>query len=520
MTCTIFTARRAAMLVLVMTLLSACATRLPDPRTMHFEPIALTSPPVMEVGLAHLLSGGLALDDGTIVITRLDNGLTLYLQPDRQLPLVRLNATIRGGSLYLPVAQQPIPSIAAQLMRSGGMVGKDGTPIAPQTVNETLSSAAILLSSGCGTTKCNASVNTLTRHLPTALDYFSNMLQRPLMDTDQLEVEQGQRIEHILRQRERPGSIAYQQFSKQLYGDDHPLGHPLTVAQVEAVSREDLLTFHRRTYRPDRMQIGVSGDFEVIDMVRQLQSRLGDWQPPTGDDDLPLPVAPPWPALGTAYAAYSHMGDGQSVVALGHLALARTDPDYYAMALANLILGGEQLTSRLFRIVRTEHGLAYAVSSSLVGGNIAPGMFTMSVRTRDSQVGAALELMVAEMRRMQTEPVSEQTLATAKEGFLNGFVFRNERPAQALYRRMHLDYVGLPADELTRTREGILAVTSAQLQAATQKHLHPDRLVVSAVGDREQLLKALAPLAGPNGVQQFVPDQAQPTARHTATSPP
>ncbi len=161
------------------------------------------------------------------------------------------------------------------------------------------------------------------------------------------------------------------------------------------------------------------------------------------------------------------------------------------------ILGGGAFKSRLFNEVRTERGLAYSVGSRLGAGWKDPGSFVMGAGTRQENVTEVIEILLAEVSRLRTEPVPQDELDEAKEGFLNAFVFASVTPGQVLSRRMRLDYYDAPADELARVKELTLAVTAADILRVTRKHLTPETMAIVAVGDREVLTKALAPFGTP-----------------------
>jgi predicted Zn-dependent peptidase len=466
--------------MLALFLLPACASIQTDPRTMHFPPVEISEP--------------------SIDVVTLDNGIRVYLLADRELPLIRISAMIRTGTIYTP-DQVVIARFTGRQMRGGG-VGD----IKPDELDEALNFGAIILHSGIGSDAASAGLNTLTRTFPEALGYFADTLRQPRFDADRLQTAKDASLESIRRKNDNPSSIVRREFAKLLYGADHPLGYDPTVADVNAVKRQDLVDYHRAQIRPDRIMLGITGDFERESMLAAITDAFGDWQA----DPIALPEPAKLPTQEVRRVVFAHKPVTQVSIRVGHLSIQRDHPDYYALQLANSILGSGGFRSRLFNTVRTKHGLAYSVGSGLRAGQGDRGSFLMAVRTRADQAGQALSLMFDEVERLRTEPVPEAELNAAKEAFLNGFVFKSVTAGQVLGRRMNLDYYGMPLDELERLKTQTMAVTPADILRVAQTHLEPQRMSIVAVGDRDVMVEALAPFGTPVEVPLDNPKTASP----------
>jgi zinc protease len=471
---------------LVPLLLAAACASAPDPRGMHFPPESLTEPEVTQLTL--------------------DNGIRLYLLPDHTAPLIHLRALVRTGTAYEPADQPGVYAMAGDLMRDGGAGDLD-----PDAFDTALADAAIRMGSNVGRESGGASVVSLTRNFPLALARFADMLRRPRFDAARLETAKAQEIDAIRRRDDIPGAIAGRLFRRTLYGPDSPLAREPTVDDVARITRGQLVAFHRQWYRPDAIALGVTGDFEVPAMVEALKGAFGDWQAPPAPEPVPPKVAP------TEHRVVRIVDRPveQVVLFIGQISIRRQDPDFYALRLANVVLGGQPFMSRLFQDVRTREGLAYRVGSALRPNPRHLGDFVMSASTRPEQVGQAVALMLDEVRRLRDEPVPEAELHETQESFLNGFVFSSATSAQVLGRRMGLDYNGLPPDELERVRARTLATTPADLQAAVRRQLEPDRMAIVAIGDKDVLTEALAPF----GDVEVVPWEGPGGARNAAEEP-
>src|SRR5439155_476961 len=174
---------------------------------------------------------------------------------------------------------------------------------------------------------------------------------------------------------------------------------------------------------------------------------------------------------------------------VGNLSVKEDDPDYFALALVGDILGGNSFTSRLFQDVRSRQGLAYSVGSRLVPGNRGPGAFILYALTKGSSTHQALASMLDHMERLRQEPVSDDELKFAKDAFLNSFVFSFADAGLIVGRLMSLEYYGLPKDFLQRFRDSVVKLTKEDLLRVARKHLHPDRVIILAVGKDDDFEK-------------------------------
>lgn len=441
-----------------------CAATRPDPRHMQFAPVTPVEPDVEKVVL--------------------ENGMTLYLLSDRELPLIRIHAIIHTGSVYEPANQVGLSNLTATMMREGG-----AGDLSPDDLDDALAFSAIRLGSSMGEESAGASLDSLTRTFPEALGYFADMLRRPRFDPDRLATQKERVIESIRRKNDRPGSIVRREFRKALFGGKHPLAREPTTEGISAITRDDLVEFHRHYYRPNQILLGITGDFDRDDMVAAIRDAFGDW----ASEEVELPEPPPVPDTAARKVMLVDKPADQVYIRMGEVSIRRQDPDYYALQLVNRILGGSSFMSRLVGEVRTKRGMAYFVGSAVDAGMRDRGSFLMAVGTEPDNVSTVINVMLGEVERLRTEPIPEQELAEAKESFLNAFVFKSVTPEQVVSRRMQLDYYGLPEDELTRLKERTLAVTPEQALAVSRKHLHPDRMAIVAVGNPDQLRPALEP---------------------------
>ncbi|HEX7513416.1 MAG TPA: pitrilysin family protein, partial [Candidatus Methylomirabilis sp.] len=278
------------------------------------------------------------------------------------------------------------------------------------------------------------------------------------------------------------------------YTENYPLGRPLTPTQARAVQQESLLAFHRQFVRPDNMYVAIVGDFSVEELEAKIRARFGDWNAAGPHDLPPLPKVDP----KSERAVYALARDlAQSSVILGHFGIDRTNPDRFAIQIMDYILGGGGFTSRIMERVRTEEGLAYAVSSSFPTSTRDIGLFRVTVQTKNENVPRAVGVILEEMRRLQEYPVTTEELRGAKDAFINSFVFRFSSRFRTVTQLLVLELDGYPPDYYETLLDRYRAVTVEDIQRVAGRYLRPDATTILTVGDIanfESAMEAFGPL--------------------------
>ncbi len=438
-----------------------------DPRTMRFETVQFTPP-----------------DPERVV---LENGMVVYLLEDHELPLVTITATIKTGAWLELSDKVGLAALTGATMRTGGTAR-----MSAEDVDAELEQLAAQIAVGIGTESGSAMLDVLKKDLARGLRIFGDILMTPAFDPSRIELAKLQAIEGIRRRQDQPQSIAGREFAKMLYGADHPMARESTVASITKVTRDDLVAFHAKTIHPNGIILGVTGDFDRADILAKLRETFGAWKPGSVPDvDLPS-VREQAVKADQRVVRFVGKGTSQTHLRAGHLSVKEDDPDYPALSLLNDILGGSGFRSRLFQDIRTKQGLAYSVGSGIRAETRVPSVWLMRAETKLASTKDVVVRLLANVERLQREPVTDRELAEAKEAFVNSFVFSFTSASSIVNRLIGLEYDGLPKDFLQRLRDRVVALTKEDLQRAARAHLHPDRLRILAVGPAEALPQVLS----------------------------
>ncbi len=424
----------------------------PDPRNMHFGSPEF-SPPKPER-------------------RTLSNGMTVFLLEDHEIPLFQGSAVVRTGAVFDPPGKTGLARICGQLLVQGGTADFPGG-----LLDEILEDKAIDMESSIGNQSGSVSVNAMTENLDDALRLFADVLRRPAFDEGKLELARRKAIEEIVRTADDPDSLAFREFRRLLYAGD-PRGRSATVEEVKGITRQDLVDFHSRSFYPDRVILGFSGDFDSTAVVEKLEKLFGDWTP-SGEPAPPLPV--PDGAAADRHINLIEKDLPQATMAMGHLAPSKTSPDYVPFMLADFILGQGGFNSRLTREVRSNRGLAYSVGS-FYRGDIGYGVFVASGKTANSTAVEVLNVMAGIIEEMRTLGVTQEETAWAKDSIINGMIFRYSSSAAVLGEAMALEYDRLPPDFAERVKERIQKATAAEASNAARKWLNFGAATVVVLG--------------------------------------
>jgi len=432
-----------------------------DPRTMTFAPLVFEVPKTERVVLK--------------------NGMIVHMLPDRELPLVSLTAYVNVGSIYEPADKAGLAGLTGAVMRSGGT-----TELPPQSLDAELEFMASAVESSIGSDAGSVSFSCLKRNLPRTMDLFAQVMMAPAFSEDRVALAKKRTIEALRRQNDDSKEIADREFQKALY-PNHPLGRVPTIETVTAITRDDMVAFHKQYFHPNNVILAVSGDFDKKEIIALLEKTFAVWK----REEIAFPAVPE-PARDVKPAVLLARKEvPQSAIRMGHLGIDKNNPDLYAIRVMDYILGGG-FTSRLMTEVRSNQGLAYNVHASFDIGRRFIGTFEAETETKSETTSKAIGLMRDIIVGMTKEPVSDAELALAKDAIVNSFIFGFTRTDAVVAQRARLEYYGYPEGYLENYRANIAKVTKDDVLRVARKYLKPDQMVIVVAGDDKTFDKPLS----------------------------
>jgi len=401
----------------------------------------------------------------------LANGLHLIVLEDHRTPQVSFSMLIPGaGGYFDPAGSAGLASVTAAMMREG-TPSRTTLQISEQL--ETMS-ASLNVSTGMSSIDATLSGSALTEHVERLFDIAADVLLNPSFPDEEFAKYRQRSLAQLQQQRSIPGFLAQELWSKIVNGD-HPASRiSMTPADLNKVTRDQIVAFYRAHYVPDHALIAFAGDISYSAARKLVDARFGSWK----KAGIPAPKAtdPPPAAPGRVYLV-DRANSVQTNFVVGTQAIERTNPDYDVLQLMNAVVGGGP-TGRLFTHLREEKGYTYGAYSGMSAGRFK-GTWSASTDVRSDV----------------TEPAKE--LQDKKRSLVASFALSLESPQQVLNYYVTRWIYKLPVDYWDKYPERVMNVTAAQVQAAAKKYLDPKNMQIIAVGDGkkvEGILRKFGPL--------------------------
>ena len=405
----------------------------------------------------------------------LKNGLRIFILEDHSLPLLDVSVRINVGSYLEPKNQIGLSDIVGDQLREGGT-----EKWSPDDLDELLESTGASVETYGDITFSNLSLNMLSKQKEQAVDIIEQILRYPRFDENRLKQAMISYKAGIARRNDNPSSIANREFKKMIYGKDSVYAAQTEYSDLNNINRSDLLKFHSRYYKPDRIMMAVCGDFNKKEMLKLLQKTFEDWEKSNE-------VIPPNPEVKYNFdqqVGYIEIKNAkQANIYFGHIGGRSYDEDEPKRIVLNNILGGG-FGSRYFNQIRSKAGLCYQVYGNYDSNFAYPGMFINLTSTNCNTAVKATKMMIEEIKRLQTEEVTEAELEYGKKPYLNRFVFNFASKERIVGRMLNYDLFGLPADHLQRQLKAVEATTANDVKEMAKKYFRPDKLRIIICGDK------------------------------------
>lgn len=399
------------------------------------------------------------------------NGVRVYFVPAPELPMLDIQVVFSAGS-----SRDGQQSGLAQLTNS--MLGEGTQTLNADQVAATFESVGAVVGMQVNRDMSAASLRTTTfpENLKTALQTFAQILSAPAFPKVGFQRKQQQQLVSLKQQEQDPGSLASIALYKAIYGT-HPYGQPGlgTPQSVTALTQEDARSFFNQYYVAQNAIITLVGAIDrkqaesiAADLSQALKS--GKTAPA-----LPKPSVTPVTTVQIPYPST------QKQIRLGQIGMDIHDPDFFALAVGNRILGGSALVSRLFKEVREKRGLSYGVSSQFEPLAVA-GPFAISLATKVDQAPVALKVVQDVLQNFVKEGPTKEEMNSAKQDMINGFVLRLSGNSAISNLLGTIGFYQLPLDYLDTYTQRVQAVTLEQVRDAFQRRIKPADLAIVLVG--------------------------------------
>jgi zinc protease len=401
---------------------------------------------------------------------RSPGGIEAWLVREASVPLVTVEFAFLGGASQEAPDKTGVANMVAQLLDEGA------GDLDAKAFQQRMEERAIELNFHVGRDYFRGTLRTLTENRDQAFDLLRLALNAPRFDPEPVERVRTQVLSGLRRETTSPNSLSSKRWWETAF-PGHPYGRPVsgTLETVPNITIDDLKAYPRRVFAREHLKIAVVGNLDATTVADQLDRVFGALPAKAALE----PVAPA-SLRGLGRREIVPLDVPQTVVTFGGPGLARSDPDFIPAYVVNHILGGGSFSSRLYREIREQRGLAYSVHASLVWLRQS-AMFMGSTATRADRTGETLDLIEKEIRRLADEGPTEDELAKAKAYLKGSFALNLDTSSKIAAQLVQIQIDDLGIDYISRRNSLIDAVSVADARRVA-KRLLGDGLLTTVVG--------------------------------------
>lgn len=403
----------------------------------------------------------------------LPNGLQVVVIEQHETPSVSIRMLLNAGQVFDPPAKAGLSQATAALLTKGA--GKRSA----QEIAEAIDLVGGTLGANGGLDSGYVNALVTSDQLDLGLDLVADAVLRPTFPQDELDRWRKQALSGLQIQQGSAAYLAGAAIRKLTYGD-HPYGLPGdgTPESVNAITRDDLVAFHRGHYIPNGTILAVVGDVKPEDALARVESRFGAW---ARGADLQFPQVNAAARDKPVLVVIDKPDAVQTEIRVGEVGIAFRDPDLFSAQVFDGIVGSGP-DSRLYQEIRQKRGLSYGANSAIVATQ-QPGPFLASTSTKTESTVEALGLMVEVLRGLQQAPVPAEELAGAKTFISGAFPLEIETADGIANKVLEALRYGYGREFVESFNQKIDAVTAADVQSYAKRRVHPDRLVMVLAGN-------------------------------------
>jgi len=403
----------------------------------------------------------------------LSNGMEVLGIEQTELPLVNFSLVIDGGHLLDSFDKIGVANLMTDIMMEGTATKT------PEELEEAIEMLGASIRMFTGDESITISGNTLSRNFDKTMDLVEEILLQPRWDQDELKRIKLATVNQIKRNAANPNVVARNVGNKLLYGEQHMLAYPIsgTEESVESITMDDLKAFYEKNFSPSISNFHIVGDINQEETLKVLADLESKW----AAKDVEIPTYPLPDERDKASLYFVDIPNAkQSVINIGYLSLARTDPDYFAATVMNYKLGGS-FSGNVNLILREEKGYTYGARTSFDGTKI-PGPFVASSSVRTNTTYESVEIFKNEIDKYK-EGISPEDLEFTKNALIKSNARRFESQFSLLGMLQNISAYGLPADYIADEERIIDQMTLEEHKRLANAYLDSSKMGYLVVGD-------------------------------------
>ena len=412
----------------------------------------------------------------------LKNGLKVMVVENHKLPRVSFSLTLDNDP-YTQGNKKGVAEMTSTLLGSGT------SKISKTAFNEEIDFLGANINFG----STGASASTLSKYSGRVLELMADGALNPNFTQAEFDKEKEKLIEGLKANEKSVSAVAKRVIDVLTYGKNHPTGEYLSEATLKNVTLEDVKSNYNTYFVPSNAYLIIVGDVKFKETKKMVEKFFGSWKKATAPS---VTYNDPKDVAQTQINFIDMPNAVQSEIAVVNISnLKMSDPDYFAVLIANQILGGD-FNSYINMNLREVHAWTYGARTS-ISGDKRIGTFSASTQVRNAVTDSAVVEIMKEYKKIRTEKVAEDMLASVKAGYIGRFVMQIEKPQTVAGYALRIQSQGLPTDFYENYIKNITAVTADDVLRAANKYFLMDNSRIVIVGKASDVAPGLEKLKMP-----------------------
>ena len=410
----------------------------------------------------------------------LKDGSNLIVYKNIDMPVTYIAGIIKGGSSLLSKDKEWSCQLIARTLEKGS---KNFTKEEIETILDQTGSHVDFT---CDEEALKFGLISLNDNLLETTELLTDLLMNPTFPKREIKKEQSQLIAEIIESKDSTSETAQRRFSQLIYSKDHPFylnSFDGDIKLIKKINYKELLPIHETLIKKNKAIISIVSNiddekFHKLKSIfeNKLSTKLAKED---GVANIPDTIASDKPL----FESINFKDKVQSDVYLGHAGtLNRKHPDYYKMNIANYILGGSSLASRLSKKVRDDGGLVYTVYSYL-NASLGKGEFGLYFGSNNSNVDQSISVIKKQLESFVKDGITEEELSKAKAALIDSFVAR----FLSTYRNISatlaaVEFYELGDNYINDYSKIINSIKLQDVNKSIKKYVYPDKLNIVVAG--------------------------------------
>ncbi|WP_281226961.1 M16 family metallopeptidase [Flavobacterium aquiphilum] len=409
----------------------------------------------------------------------LDNGMKVLVVENHKLPRVSFNLTL-DNILFTEGNKKGVDEL------TGNLIGNESKKTTKEAFHEEID----FLGAEINFNAHGATANSISKFGGKVLELLAEGVLHPNFTQEEFDKEKAKLIEGMKAEEKSVPAIANRVVDVLAFGKNHPTGEYMTEETLNNITLTDVEKNYKTYFVPENAYLVIVGDVKFENVKIAVEKLFGDWEKKSTPK---IPFETPVNVSNSQINLVDVPNAVQSEITLVNtLNLRMSDPDFFPAVIANQILGGD-FNSYLNMNLREEHGWTYGARSSVGAGKNTSKFFAKSA-VRNAVTASAVVEFIKEIKRIRTEKVTEEVLATVKAGYIGRFVMQVEKPQAVARYALYIETEKLPADFYEKYIQTINKVTADDILRVANKYFLIDNIRIVVVGKGSEISPELEKL--------------------------